>query len=148
MSSKPPVGYVNVRVFSHATEDPEKVQIAVRNTLPEELAQGAVFGKTSLTGHHGNPITLFETRFTDKGAIPSVIQKLALGIPSLDKIKLGDEMSLHVEGRDLYLRFDKQSAYRGELRFSSNDPIHFKIHFNNKKSEEIILLCREAGLLP
>jgi RNA-binding protein len=148
VSSKPPVGYVNVRVFSHATEDPEKVQTAVRNTIPEELAQGAVFGKTSLTGHHSNPITLFETRFTDKSAIPSVIQKLALGIPSLDKIKLGDEMSLHVEGRDLYLRFDKQSAYRGELRFSSNDPIHFKIHFNNKKSGEIILLCRETGLLP
>ena len=148
MSSKPPVGYVNVRVFSHATEDPEKVQTAVRNTIPEELAQGAVFGKTSLTGHHGNPITLFETRFTDKGAISSVIQKLALGITSLDKTRLSDEMSLHVEGRDLYLRFDKQSAYHGKLQFSSNDPIHFRIHFNNKKSEEIILLCREIGLLP
>jgi RNA binding exosome subunit len=148
VSSKPPVGYVNVRVFSHATEDPEKVQTAVRNTLPEELAQCAIIGKTSLTGHHGNPITLFETRFTEKGVISSIIQKLALGITSLDKIKLGDEMSLHVEGRDLYLRFDKQSAYRDELQFSSNDPIHFKIHFNNKKSEEIILLCKETGLLP
>jgi len=148
VSSKPPVGYVNVKVFSHATEDPEKVQTAVRNTLPEELAQGAIFGKTGLTGHHGNPITLFETRFTDKDAISSVIQKLALGITSLDKIKLGDELSLHVEGRDLYLRFDKQSAYHSELRFSSKDPIHFKIHFNNKTSEEIVLLCKETGLLP
>ncbi len=147
MSSKAPVGYVKVRVFSHATEDPEKVQAAVRHTLPEDLAQQVVFGENSLTGHHGNPITLFEAKLKDKNVVSLVILKLALGLASLDKAKLRNEIDSHVEGRDLYLRFDKQYAYRGELRFSSTDPIHFKIHLNNRTSKEIVQLCEETGLL-
>ena len=39
MSSKPPIGYIDIRVFAHATEDPEKVQTAVSNLLPKELAE-------------------------------------------------------------------------------------------------------------
>ena len=147
MSSKTPIGYIDVRVFSHATEDPDKVLIAVRNTLPIELAENAVFQKTSLTGHHGNPIALFETRLVEKEALPSVVKKVALSLTALDKETLSSEIGLHLEKRNLYLRFDKQSAFRGELRFASYDPIHFKIHFRNKTSEEIVALCREAGLL-
>ncbi len=148
MSSKTPVGYVDVRVFAHATEDLEKVLTAVRNTLPTEASEGIVFQKTSLTGHHGNPIILFQTKITDKQALPLILKKIASRLNSLDKETLNSEMKLHLEKRNLYLRFDKQSAYIGELNFSSNDPIHFKIHFKNKTPEEIIVICRETGLLP
>jgi RNA binding exosome subunit len=48
---------VEIRVFSHATEDLEKVQTAVRNILPEPLTEELAFSKAALTGHHGNPIT-------------------------------------------------------------------------------------------
>ena len=148
MSSKTPVGYVDIRVFAHATEDLEKVLTAVRNTLPTETSESIVFQKTSLTGHHGNPIILFQTKVTDKQVLPLVLGKIALSLSALDKETLDSEIKLHLEKRNLYLRFDKQSAYMGELRFSSNDPIHFKIHFKNKTPEEIIAICREAGLLP
>jgi RNA binding exosome subunit len=148
VSSKTPVGYVDVRVFAHATEDLEKVLTAVRNTLPKEAGENAVFQKTSLTGHHGNPIILFQTKVTDKHALPLVLEKIAASLNALDKETLNSEMKLHLEKRNLYLRFDKQSAYMGELKFSSNDPIHFKIHFKNKTPEEITAICREAGLLP
>jgi RNA-binding protein len=147
MSSTIPVGYIDIRVFSHATEDPEKVLIAVRNTLPIELAEIAVFQKTSLTGHHGNPIILFETRLNDKKVLPAVIKKISSELTSVDKETLSENIKMHLERRNLFLRFDKQSAFLGELRFSSNDPIHFKIHFRNKNSEEIMMLCRESGLL-
>jgi RNA binding exosome subunit len=148
LSSKTPVGYVDVRVFAHATEDLEKVLTAVRNTLPKEAGENAVFQKTSLTGHHGNPIILFQTKVTDKHALPLVLEKIAASLSALDKETLNSEMKLHLEKRNLYLRFDKQSAYMGELKFSSNDPIHFKIHFKNKTPEEITAICRETGLLP
>ena len=59
MSSKPPIAYIDIRVFAHATEDPDKVQTAVSNLLPAELAETFVFEKSTVTGHHGNPITLF-----------------------------------------------------------------------------------------
>jgi RNA binding exosome subunit len=137
-----------MRVFAHATEDPEKVLTAVRNILPKRLSENAAFQKTSLTGHHGNPIILFEAKFTDKQALPVVLEKIANSLSVLDKETLNSEMKLHLEKRNLYLRFDKQSAYMGKLKFSSNDPIRFKIHFKNKTPEEIMEICRETGLLP
>lgn len=137
-----------MRVFSHATEDEEKVLTAARNTLPKELSEKSTFQKTSLTGHHRNPIILFEAKFTDKQALPLVLEKIANSLSALDKETLNSEMKLHLEKRNLYLRFDKQSAFMGALRFSSNDPIRFKIHFKNKTPEEIMEICRETGLLP
>jgi RNA binding exosome subunit len=148
VSSKPPIGYIDVRVFAHATEDPEKVLAAVRNLLPLELSESVVFQKTQLTGHHGNPITLFETKLEDKHALPAVLQKIGAGLTSLDKEKLNSDMKTHLEKRNLFLRFDKQFAFQGEVRFSQNDPIHFKIHFKNKTFEEITAICRDAGVLP
>ena len=146
--SKPPIGYVDIRVFAHATEDLERVMFAVRNTLPEELGESAVFKKTGLTGHHGNPITLIEVELTDRQLLLGLLRKIGSGLTALDKETLNSEMSLHLEKGNLYLRFDKQRAFLGELRFSSNDPIHFKVHFRNKTADEIVEVCREAGLLP
>jgi RNA binding exosome subunit len=148
VSSKPPIGYIDVRVFAHATEDSEKVLSAVRNILPVELSENVVFQRARLTGHHGNPIILFRTKLTDKQALPTALQKIGAGLTVLDKEKLESDMKLHLEKRNLYLRFDKQSAYQSEVRFSQNDPIHFKIHFKNKTFEEIVEICRNAGLLP
>jgi RNA binding exosome subunit len=148
LPSKTPIGYINVRAFAHATEDPEKVLTAIRNTLPKELGENAIFQKTNLTGHHKNPIILFETKLTDKQQLPAALEKIATGLSSIDKETLDSEIKLHLEKRNLYLRFNKQSANKGELRFSSNDPIHFKIHFKNKTPEEIVEICRKTGVLP
>jgi len=148
MSSKPPIGYIDIRVFAHATEDTDKVQTAVHNLLPEELAQTLVFQKTSLTGHHGNPIILFTAKLTDKKTLPAALQKMGSDLNSLDKEELCRDLKLHLEKRNLYLRFDKQSAFLGTFKFSQNDPVHFKIHFKNKTPQEITDVCKDAGLLP
>jgi hypothetical protein len=68
LSSKIPIGYIDIRVFAHATEELEKILNAVRNIIPEELVETITFKKTSLTGHHGNPITLLEARVKEKNA--------------------------------------------------------------------------------
>jgi RNA binding exosome subunit len=148
MSSKPPIGYIDIRVFAHSTEDTDKVQIAVRNLLPEELAQTLIFQKTSLTGHHGNPIILFAAQLTEKKTLPLALEKIGLGLNSLDKEELSRNLKLHLEKRNLYLRFDKQSAFLGTTKFTQSDPIHFKIHFKNKTPEEIRDICTSTGLLP
>jgi RNA-binding protein len=148
VSSKSLVGYVDIRVFAHATEDPEKVLTAVCSILPTELRETVVFQKANLTGHHGNPITLFKVKFADKQALPAVLRKIGSDLTALDKQVLERDIKLHLEKRDLYLRFDKQAAYSGELRFSKNDPIRFKVHFKNKAHEEIVEICRTAGFLP
>ena len=120
---------------------------AVRNTLPTEISENTTFQKTSLTGHHKNPIILFQTKITDKQALPAVLEKIASNLNSIDKQTLSSEWKLHLEKRNLYIRFDKQAAYMGELKVTSNDPIHFRIHFKNKTPEEIAEICRETGLL-
>ena len=137
-----------MRVFAHATEDDEKVLTAVRNILPVAPSEDVVFQKTLLTGHHGNPIVLFETKLVDKQALVGGLRKIGAGLTMLDKATLENDLKLHLEKRNLYLRFDKQFAFQGEFRFSQNDPIHFKIHLKNKSYEEIVEICREAGLLP
>jgi RNA-binding protein len=147
MSSKPPVGYIDIRVFAHATENLEKIEIAVRNLLPIELAETLIFQKTNLTGHHGNPIVLFTTQLTDKKTLPRALQKIGSNLNSLDKEELCRNLKLHLEKRNLYLRFDKQAAFLGTIRFTQNDPIHFKINFKNKTPEEITEICSNMGLL-
>jgi RNA binding exosome subunit len=135
-------------VFAHATEDEDKVQTAVRNTLPQALAEEMVFQKACLKGHHGNPIILFQTKLTDKKTLPTAIEKIAAGLSALDKETLQRDMKLHLEKRNLYLRFDKQAAFIGELHFSAVDPIHLKIHFKNKTPKEIVEFLKETGMLP
>jgi len=146
--SKFPIAYIEIRVFSHATEDIEKVQTATRNTLPEILATEIAFSKTNLNGHHGNPITIVEAKLEDRKVLPSALEKIGANLSPLDKTALNEELNTHLEKRTLFLRFDKQSAYLGTLKLSSNDPIHFKVHFKNKTPEEIEDICRKAGILP
>jgi len=144
---KSPIGYVNIRVFAHATEDQDRVIQAVRNTLTSELTETTVFKKTDLTGHHGNSITLIQTELSDRQLLMGLFESIGRRLTSLDKERLNAEIDQHLEKGNLYLRFDKQHAFLGELRFSSNDPIHFKVHFRNKTADEIVTICKEAGLL-
>jgi len=148
VSSKSLIGYIDVRVFVHATEDPEKVLTAVRSILPVELGENTDFQKTILSGHHGNPILLFKAKLADKQALLGVLQKIGESLIPLDREKLDDELKLHLDKQNLYLRFDKQFAYKKKVKFSQNDPIHFKIHFKNKSFEKIVEVCKKTRLLP
>ena len=148
LSSKIPIAYIDVRVFAHATEDLDKVLTSARNILPSEQVDKAVFGKTGLTGHHGNPIILIEARIKDRHLAHAVLEKLASGLKMMDKELLGNEVAQHLEKGNLYLRIDKQSAFQGVFRFSTSDPIHLRVHFKKHTSEEVVEICRKLGLLP
>ena len=142
------IGYIDIRVFAHATEDPDKVQTAVSNLLPQELAETLLFQKNALTGHYGNPITLLTATLTDRKLLPTALQKIGSGLGSLDKEELCCDLKLHLEKGNLYLRLDKQAAFLGTAKFTQNDPIHLKIHFKNKTASEIEDICKTTELLP
>jgi RNA binding exosome subunit len=148
LSSKVAIGYIDIRVFAHATEDLDKVLTAVRNVLPPEKIDNIVFRKTNLAGHHGNPIVLFETRIKDRGTVQAVFEKLSSGLSTLDKEQLNSEISRHLEKGNLYIRIDKQSAYLNQVRLSTEDPIHFRIHFKKHSQREVVEICKSFGLLP
>lgn len=148
MSSKAPVGYIDLRVFAHATEDPDKVLTAARNTLPPESVDNVTFKSANLTGHHGNPIILFETRIKDRKLAQAAFAKLCSGLSMLDKELLANEIAQHLDKGNLYIRLDKQSAYLNGLRLGATDIIHFRIHFKKHSAQEVVGVCREFGLLP
>jgi RNA binding exosome subunit len=112
------------------------------------LSEILVFEKTSCTGHHGNSIILYTVKLLEKKLLPPLLQKIGKEINSLDREELNQNLNLHLEKSNLYLRFDKQSAFLGTLRFSQDDPIHLKIHFKNKSPQEIMEIAKQAGLLP
>jgi RNA binding exosome subunit len=80
--------------------------------------------------------------------LPTVLDKFAADLSSLDKAQLNEELRLRIEKHNLYLRLDKQNAFLGKIKLGSVDPIHFKFHFKNKSFDEIVELCQKAGLLP
>jgi RNA binding exosome subunit len=147
LASKASIAYIDVRVFAHATEETGKVLKAIYNLLPEPAVETVLFKKRSLTGHHGNPIVIFEAKL--KGELAQkFFEKLSSGLGSLDKEQLSSKIRRHIEKGNLYLRLDKQSAYLNEIRLCQTDPIHFRIHFKKPSPEEIIGICRKFGLIP
>jgi len=147
LSPKSPVGYIDIRVFAHATEDTDKVLLSAHHTLPSELKEVVKFKETRLTGYYKNPIIIYQTRLTDKQTFIPILNYLSSNVTSLDKEDLTTNIKIHLDKGNLYLRFDKQAAYINTLKFSKKDPIHFKIHFKNKTSKEITDICEELGLL-
>ncbi len=142
------VGYIDIRVFAHATENQTKVEAATKNIFPPELTESLVFEKTVLSGHHSNPIVMLTAKLIDRKLLPLALEKLGANLSSLDKEQLNEEIKLHLEKGNLYLRFDKQAAFLGQPKFTQNDPIHLKIHFKNKTNDEVVELAKQFGLLP
>jgi RNA binding exosome subunit len=53
-----------------------KVLDAARHILPQTHIQNIIFEKSSLHGHYGNAITLFESNIKDKEVVKAVVENL------------------------------------------------------------------------
>jgi len=147
-SSARDITAIDIRVIAHATEDVNKVVQAAQRILPPDYVDGILFKRSSLRGHYGNPITLFETRIKGREMVKAFIENLSTSLSGLDKETLLSEIGLHVEKGSLYIRLDKQAALQGDFKLCAADPIRVRIRFRKKKLEDIIKVCREIGALP
>jgi len=145
--SQLPVAYVDVRFCAHATEDLDKVMEAVQNVLPSDHLEDITFNRSNLEGHYGNPITFFETRIKDKETVRALVENLSVNLSSLDKDELGRTINRCVEKGSLYIRLDKQAALKGKIKLVTSDPIHIRIRFKKSKTEDVIQICREIGMI-
>jgi RNA binding exosome subunit len=143
-----PIALVELSLFAHATEDESKVIEAARRFLPVAQVENVVFTRSSLRGHHGNPITLFETKIREKEIVKGIVENLSSGLSPLDKETLLREVESHVEKGSLYLRFDKQAAFLGQLKIGLSDPIRIRLRFKKNRLEDIVQICREIGMFP
>ncbi len=145
--SRFPVSYVDISVFAHATEDPERVVNAALNIIPAEHAEKVTFKRKRLKGDYGNPIILFKARIEDEDLIKVFIGYIADKMTRLDKDRLLYEMPLRLDKGSLYIRFDKQAAFYGNLKFRGEDPIHIRIRFRKSRVQDIIEICEGLGLI-
>jgi RNA binding exosome subunit len=145
--SQLPVAYVDVRFCAHATEDVDKVMEAVQNVLPSDRTENISFKKSNLEGHYGNPITFFDARIRDKETVRALVENLSANLSSLDKDELGRTINRCVEKGSLYIRLDKQAALKGKTKFATSDPIRIRIRFRKNKTEDVIKICREIGMI-
>ena len=138
------VAYIDIRVFSHSTEDEKKVMDAVRRILPVDHLDEVVFEKHALHGHHGNPITFFQTRIKDKDVLTAIMKNFSSRLTLLDKKELGSRIVESTEKGSLYLRLNKQLAFQGEFKLEQVDPIRIHVRF---KKGDIASICKELGII-
>ncbi len=135
---------IEVRAYVHATEDPQKVLEAIAKAFGlEELPE---IEETKTYGHHSNPITILHFELKGREA-ERAFKNLISAMDDLEFELLKHEVEQRSEGSKLFLRVDKQQAFKGKIRVSSSsDVIWMKIVFKGSKpSKEVLEEIRGSG---
>ena len=123
------ISKVEISVFAHATEDEEKVERAVLNMIPKEFARPRPKVQR-LKGHHNDPLVRMTMRITKRSAAVEMFRSLMRSLSPPDRRRLLDEAVERVDkSGNLYLRLDKQRAYRGGAVLHETDSIRMKFGF-------------------
>ncbi|MBD3190941.1 MAG: hypothetical protein GF308_09870 [Candidatus Heimdallarchaeota archaeon] len=113
---------IKIECSAHATEDLEKVKQAMRMLLPEEMREDQEIKVIKLRGHAGNPINLLKLSIEGKSNVKRILAYLSTEMADFDKEILNQELDDRLgEENCLYLRFNKQDAYREEITLDSGD---------------------------
>ena len=142
--TKIPIVYVDIRFCVHATENETKVIKAIKNIFPDDLFENIKFEKKLLEGHYGNSIVFFSTRIKNVKIINGLIVKITSIINSLEK-KIELDIDRSVEKGSLYLRLDKQAAFKEKIKVVKSDPIHIRMRFRNNSFDDIVNFTKKLG---
>jgi len=146
-----PVSMIELQTLIHSTEDPDKVRVALLNTISPSDRETIKIISDRMLGHHKNPICLLKVKIRDKQLLNRTAEYLSLKLQDLEKERIASKLSpMSDRSNSLYLRFDKQMAYEGNLQLSQYDPIRIKIRFSPRwiRSRSIYSLCKEIGIVP
>ena len=114
---------LSYRAFVYGTESEDKVREAIFTLLP-----GAQAEKEITEGYYKNQVVILSGKITRKREIKGFLEKLQSLKPSCKK-KISNQLEKRMDERgNLFLRFDKQSAYLGDLMLVEHgDAIHIKL---------------------
>ena len=131
---KLPLHYVDLRAFCYATEDDERVERALRTFLPEEFP----IERAETEGHYGDRILVLSTRVENADDIRHVLD--AVGeLEAAELERMHEELDERVdENCSLFLRFDKQSAYKGEVAFGDGITFRAKVEAYPAKKDAAV----------
>jgi RNA binding exosome subunit len=117
-----------ISAIVHATEDPEKVTLALNRVCSQERFQPRIANKM-LKGHFGNEITTITMNLRNRLA-ESFIASLWNKLPVEDRKTMIDELKTRLDEEDkLHLRLDKQGCFHGIYRLKDQDAIKVQVAF-------------------
>ena len=136
--SSVPFHYVDLRAFCYATEDDKRVEQALRTFLPPETD----VERARSEGHHGDRIIVFSARVENADQIRHVLEQVA----SLEDIEaVRAELDERVDDNcSFFLTFDKQAAFRGEVRRGDGITLRAKVEAYPAKRETAVANARDA----
>ena len=133
-----PFHYVDLRAFSYATEDQKRVEEALRSLLPDD----AELDRVENVGHHGDRIVVFSARIDVADGMRHVLDRLS-ALDDIDRVI--DELDQRVDDNcALFLRLDKQAAFRGEVRLGSGITVRAKVEAYPAKQATAVENARET----
>ena len=106
---------LHARTICHATEDRAKVELALRTVVgdaPVEVSR--------TEGHFGNAIEVLESVLDDEARILDVLGRMT----AEDLREVSSTISSRMDDScHMFLRFDKQRAFAGELRLGGGEDV-------------------------
>jgi RNA binding exosome subunit len=133
-----PFHYIDLRAFCYATEDDKRVEQALRTYLPEDFE----IERATSEGHHGDRILVLSTRVENADEMRHVLSKVA-ELPDSDNLL--DELDERVDDNcSLFLRLDKQAAYRGEAELGEGITFRAKVEAYPAEKEAAVENARET----
>ncbi|WP_276301320.1 RNA-binding protein [Halorussus lipolyticus] len=133
-----PFHYIDLRAFCYATEDDKRVEQALRTYLPDEFE----IERATSEGHHGDRILVLSARVENADEMRHVLSKVA-ELPDADNLL--DELDQRVNDNcAMFLRLDKQSAYRGEAELGEGITFRAKVEAYPANKEAAVENAREA----
>ncbi len=133
-----PFHYVDLRTFAYATEDEKRVEEALRSFLPED----AEIDRVENVGHHGDRIVVLSARIERADGMRHVLDRLA-ELAELDRVL--DELDDRVDDNcALFLRLDKQAAFRGDVRLGPGITLRSKVEAYPARKSAAVENARET----
>lgn len=128
---------IEVHALVHATEEEEKVKVAIRNLFPEDAHGSLKFERKQLRGHFHNPIIRLQAILNQRDLIKETLHSLGGRLSPSNREQLNVDFILHTTKKgQFFLRFDKQESYQGRLQLvNRGDSLRVVIRFTGLKRD-------------
>ncbi len=139
---------VEISTIAHATDDLEKVQAALGTILPDSLRERQLFTRKYMEGHHRNPIVTFDARLTKPSEVNEFVSYFLSQLSKSEKLLIERDLALYSDSDgNLYIRIDKQQAFRGTVELGDEDPIRVRLKFSRLSGQitELMKTILESG---
>ena len=140
--------HVRLTTFIHATEDEDKVLEAIGTFIPEEIDDEDVhFDVEETTGFFGNPIKVVNVEIKRSKAVRAFLKHFRELLDENARRYILENLDEKVDDEGtLYVRFNKQKAYLGEVEVDEGADViqvRIKVKAFPMRKETVVKAVRE-----